>query len=141
MEGNASEHRSVPHTADLRIEAWAPTRNGCIKEAVLGAVESFVDISTVRPERVRRCKLIEKRDDDLLVAVLDEVIYLLDTEGGVPVDIELRDSADGGVDICFAMAEASTLPQLGAIPKAVSLNDIRLSQDRVGWRCLVTLDV
>ena len=37
---SASGHRSVPHTADLRIEAWAPTRDGCIRQAVLGAVES-----------------------------------------------------------------------------------------------------
>ena len=40
MAGQRIGHRSVPHTADLRIEAWAPTRDGCIRQAVLGAVES-----------------------------------------------------------------------------------------------------
>jgi len=38
-------HRSVPHTADLRIEAWGPTREDSIAEAVRGLVESFADIS------------------------------------------------------------------------------------------------
>ena len=140
MADSASGHRSVPHTADLRIEAWAPTRDGCIKEAVLGTIESFLDTSLAYPKRTRRCRLTEERDDDLLVAVLEEVIYLLDTEGEAPVDIDLHD-LDGGVDVHFAMVDASTLPQLGAIPKAVSLNDIRLSQGRAGWRCAVTLDV
>jgi len=140
MADSASGHRSVPHTADLRIEAWAPTRAGCIKEAVLGTVESFLDTTSAHPKRTRRCRLIAERDDDLLVAVLDEVIYLLDTESEVPVDIELND-LDGGVEAHFAMVDASTLPQVGAIPKAVSLNDIRLSHGRGGWRCLVTLDV
>ena len=140
MADSASGHRTVPHTADLRIEAWAPTRDGCIKEAVLGTIETFLDTSFAYPQRTRRCRLPEERDDDLLVAVLEEVIYLLDTVGEAPVDIELHD-VDGGVDVHFAMVDASTLPQLGAIPKAVSLNDIRLSQGRAGWRCAVTLDV
>jgi len=140
MADSASGHRTVPHTADLRIEAWAPTRDGCIKEAVLGTIETFLDISLAYPKRTRRCRLTAERDDDLLVAVLEEVIYLLDTEGEAPVDIDLH-NLDGGVEVCFAMVDASTLPQVGAVPKAVSLNDIRLSQGRAGWRCRVTLDV
>ena len=130
----------MPHTADLRIEAWAPTRDGCIKEAVLGTIESFLDTALAYPKRTRRSRLTEERDDDLLVAVLEEVIYLLDTEGEAPVDIDLRD-VDGGVEVTFAMVDASTLPQVGAVPKAVSLNALRLSHGGAGWRCLVTLDV
>jgi len=42
----------VPHTADLRIEAWAPTRDGYIRQAVLAAVESFLDMASALPERV-----------------------------------------------------------------------------------------
>jgi SHS2 domain-containing protein len=48
---------------------------------------------------------------------------------------------DGDVEADFAMVDASTLPQVGAVPKAVSLNEIRLSRGRAGWRCSVTLDV
>jgi len=46
---------------------------------VLGAVESFLDTSTSGPPHTRRHHLAADRDDDLLVAVLDDVIYLLDT--------------------------------------------------------------
>ena len=140
MAHSVSGHRSVPHTADLRIEAWAPTRGGCIREAVLGTVESFLDITSAQPKRTRRCRLAQERDDDLLVAVLEEVIYLLDTEGEAPVDLDLHD-LDGGVEVEFAMVDARALVQVGAVPKAVALNDIRLSEAPEGWRCLVTLDV
>lgn len=140
MACNASGHRTIPHTADLRIEAWAPTRNGCIKEAVLGTVETFLDTSAASENHTRRCRLTEERDDDLLVAVLDEVIYLLDTEGQAPVDINVCDSSRG-VEVTFAMVDATTLPQIGAVPKAVSLNEIRLAREQAGWRCSVTLDV
>jgi SHS2 domain-containing protein len=140
MADNSSGHRTVPHTADLRIEAWAPTRDGCIRQAVLGAVESFLDTSTSGPPHTRRRHLAADRDDDLLVAVLDDVIHLLDTAGEAPVDLRLR-SLDGAVDVEFAMVDATTLGQVGAVPKAVSLNELRLQQGEDRWRCSVTLDV
>jgi len=140
MAGIAAGHRGVPHTADLRIEAWAPSRDGCIRQAVLGTVESFVDLSSARPHRSLSRRLTAGSDDDLLVAVLEEVIFLLDTVGEAPVDLDLQ--GGGGVaEVNFAMVDARTLPQVGAVPKAVSLNDLRLSHDDNGWRCLVTLDV
>lgn len=53
--GTSSGHRSVPHTADLRIEAWAPTRDGCIRQAVLGTVElPRPGIRARGPYRLRR---------------------------------------------------------------------------------------
>jgi SHS2 domain-containing protein len=130
----------VPHTADLRIEAWAPTRDGCIREAVLGTVASFLDTSAAQPNRTRVRRLTADRDDDLLVGVLDEVIYLLDTAGEAPVDLDMN-GTNGSVDVTFAMTDASMLPQVGAVPKAVSLNDLRFSHGQHGWRCAVTLDV
>ena len=140
MADSSSGHRSVPHTADLRIEAWAPTRNGCIREAVLGTVESFLDTSSARPNHTLVRRLTADRDDDLLVAVLDEVVYLLDTAGDAPVDVDVND-LDGDVGVTFAMVDAGTLPQIGAVPKAVSLNELRLAREPTGWRCSVTLDV
>lgn len=98
----------MPHTADLRIEAWAPTRDGCIRQAVLGTVESFLDLESAHAVHTRLRRLTADRDDDLLVAVLEEVIYLLDTVGETPVDLRLRD-VDGGVDVTFATTDASTL--------------------------------
>ncbi|GAY17619.1 MULTISPECIES: hypothetical protein [Mycobacteriaceae] len=50
----------------------------------------------------------------------------------MPVDIDLHD-LDGGVEVTFAMVDATTLPQVGAVPKTVSLNAIRMSQGRDGW--------
>ncbi len=140
MNEGASGHRSVPHTADLRIEAWAPTREECIAQAVLGTVESFLDTSSVHPESTRRRQLAAHSDEDLLVAVLEEVVYFLDTAGEVPVDLELE-PVEGGVDVEFAMVDASKLPQVGAVPKAVSLHELSLAPGPSGWWCSVTLDV
>lgn len=140
MGANASGHRTVPHTADLRIEAWAPTRGGCIRQAVLGAVESFLDTSSAKVQRTHRSRVTGNGDDDLLVAALEEIIYLLDATGQAPVGVEICD-VDDGIDMTLAMVDSSTLAQVGAVPKAVSLSDLDLSHATDGWRCSVTLDV
>jgi len=140
VSDSRSGHRSVPHTADVRVEAWAPTREGCIAEAVLGTVETFLDTSVVHPSSTYHCRLTANSDEDLLVAVLDEVIYIMDTIGEVPVDVELE-PVDGELDVRFATIDAGTLSQVGAIPKAVSLHELRLGTGPRGWSCSVTLDV
>ncbi len=140
MNDSESGHRTVPHTADLRVEAWAPTREGCIAQAVLGTVDSFLDTSAGHPDHTHRCRLAGHSDEDLLVAVLDEVVYLLDTENEAPVDVELE-PIDAGVDVRFAMCDATRLPQIGAVPKAVSLHEVCIAPGPRGWRCSVTVDV
>ena len=48
----ARGHRTVPHTADLRIEAWAPTREECMAEAARGLVGSFAAVAGSPPGRL-----------------------------------------------------------------------------------------
>ena len=100
---------------------------------MLGTVESLLDTSSSHPQRTYRRRLTGDSDDDLLVAALEEVIYLLDT-AGVARSIFTLTVTDGGVDVDFAMVDASTLPQVGAVPKAISLNELRFSHGQEGWR-------
>lgn len=133
-------HKSVAHTADVRVEAWGPSRETCIAEAVLGMVEAFVDTSSMHPESVRHCRLEETDNEDLLVGVLDEVIYLLDTEEVVPVDVELE--PDGtGIDVRFAVVDAARAVQVGAAPKGISYHGLRFGPGPSGWSCTVVVDV
>ncbi|HEU4946742.1 MAG TPA: archease [Kribbella sp.] len=140
MNPSAAGHRTVPHTADVRVEAWGTTREQCIAEAVLGSVESFVDVSSVHPTGMQRCRLTASSDEELLAAVLDEVIYLMETTGEVPVDVELE-PREGEIDVRFAMVRAEESEQVGAVPKAVSMHELSLAAGSGGWFCSVTLDV
>lgn len=85
-------------------------------------------------------RLTADRDDDLVVTVLDEVTYLSETAGQAPVDVEVN-GTDGDAGVTFAMADAGALPQAGAVPKAVSLNELRLARAQASWRVSLTLDL
>jgi SHS2 domain-containing protein len=139
-ERPAAGHRGVPHTADLRVEAWAPSRERCVAEAVAAMVDSFADASHATPTATVEFRVGPGADDDLLVAVLDRVVYLLDTTGQVPSTVDVS-AADGGLDLRLRMAGPDDVEPIGAVPKAVSLHELRFDRDASGWSCGVTLDV
>ena len=140
--GRGCRHRSVPHTADLRIEAWGPSREDCIAEAIHGLVESFADVSGAGCHHTIECHLAAGSDADLLAVAVEEVIYGLDTSGEVPVAIEVGRAADGGIDLVLRAVDASTVEIIGAAPKAASLSGLACAADASGhWSCAVTIDV
>ncbi len=135
-------HRSVPHTADLRIEAWGPTREDCIAEAVRGLVESFADISQTAHQRAIKRHLDADSDADLLADAVEEVIYHLDTDGTIPAGVEASRADDGGIDLTLRVVDAAAAQIVGAAPKAASLSGLTCAPDASGrWLCAVTIDV
>ena len=135
-----SGHRSVPHTADARIEAWAPTRERCVAEAVAAVVDGFADLSAAPAAGTVDFRVGPADDTDLLVSTLDRVILLMDTEGQLPAATDVR-AADGGLDVRLRMVGPDRIETFGAVPKAVSLHELRFDGGAAGWSCAVTLDV
>ncbi|MEW2477839.1 archease [Micromonospora gifhornensis] len=138
--GAARGHRLVPHTADVRIEAWAPDRAGCLAEAVTAMVESFADLAGARLHAEREFRPPPAADEDLLVAVLDEVIYRMETADELPLVTEITDDA-GGLRVRWGVTATGEVELTGAVPKAVSLHELRFGGDDAGWSGAVTLDV
>ncbi|QFG20108.1 archease [Actinomadura sp. WMMB 499] len=136
-------HRGVPHTADLRIEAWAPSREACVAEAVAGLVEGFADVSGVRRLRTVELDVPPGPDEDLLVSALDEVIFRLEVEGEIVLDAGFAPAVGGGLTARLTVGDVVEATAVGAVPKAVSLHGLRfgVAPDGGGWSCAVTIDV
>ncbi len=80
--------------------------------------------------------------EDLLIAVIDEVIYRMDAYGMVPVSVTVRPAPDGGAVAFLALVPVAEAEIIGAVPKAASLHDLRCAPDAAGrWSCGVTIDV
>ena len=134
----------LPHVADVIVEAWAPGRLACFEAAVTGLVATFADARDARPDRDVPFTLAAAADVDLLVRLLEEVIFLVDAEGRVPVAATVG-AADGGLRGTFATVAAERVEATGAVPKGVSRSEAEFaSEDDAGrprWRCRVTVDV
>jgi SHS2 domain-containing protein len=134
-------HRLVPHTADLRIEAWAPTPEQCVAEAVRAMVRSFTDDVSSEEPNVGREFVVPAADAETeLVSVLDEVIYRMDADNEIPQAVDVRREGRD-LRVVLTMGDVTHVTVVGAVPKAVSLHQLRFAQDDENWRCTVTIDV
>ncbi len=135
-------HRKALHPADLRIEAWGTTREECLAEAVRGLVDSFAIIAGRPPHARTERHLTARSDEDLLVAMINEVIYWLDAGGEIPLSVAVQPAPDGGVVVFLVLVRAADAEIVGAMPKAVSPRDLRCAPDSGGrWTCAITVDV
>jgi SHS2 domain-containing protein len=142
IEEPQAGHRLVAHTADLIVEAWAPQWRACLVEAVRALVESFVDREEAadRAERAEQSFEAGTRDPEgQLVALLDEVIYLVDAEGVVVVDVEVNDT-EPELRGRFAVVPVDAVTAVGPAPKAVSLHGLDVHKADA-WSCRVLVDV
>jgi SHS2 domain-containing protein len=140
MNESEAGHRLIPHTADLRIEAWAPTRERCLAEAVAALVDSFLERPLPRVSTAIETALPADSDENVLVGVLEEVIFQGEVFGLVPVATEVSASRTG-VRVRFQMADLAAATPCGAVPKAVARHGLWSRRDSRGWRCAVTIDV
>lgn len=134
----------LPHTADLKVTAWSSTVEGCLAEAARGLVSSFAQVRGAQPERVITFTCEPGSDAELLVELLDEVIFVLDTEDAVPVQVSVARTGAGGLAGKFGVVRRDAVPAVGPAPKAVTRHGLELG--RVGhgtqaWRCEVVVDV
>lgn len=131
----------MPHTADIIVEAWGPTFADCLEEAVRALLDQFVARSRPAARAHRSFSVTGADEAGVLVALLEEVIFVVDTTNVVPVDLGIDVADSGRARGEFAVIELDDARQTGSVPKAVSLLDLEVAPTAAGWRSRVTVDV
>lgn len=135
------------HTADVVIEAWAPTRAACLEEAIAALAETYSEANPrAAPDVTRQRRRLGWRHDDadgedLLADLLDDAITRLDCDGLVTVAAELTDAPDGSVTGELVVVPLEAREVTGASPKGVSRSALRLGPDDGGWSARAIVDV
>lgn len=134
-------HRSLPHTADVILEAWGPSLAACLEEAAAALADTYVETDRTQVTERVRVRLAANDSEGLLLALLNEMIFRLDTSTAVPVGAEVRESDDGGLDAELLVADGRDIRPAGSAPKAVSHSELRLVQEPGRVWCRVLVDV
>lgn len=108
----------LPHTADVIVEAWGVDEPGCAEEAARGLIEICVS-GEADPEAGRWVTEIAGTEPDVVRAVLEEVVFALDTSELVPVSAHVDRTADTGVTLDLGLARRESVRFTGAAPKAI----------------------
>lgn len=141
----ARGHRIRPHTADVILEAWAPTPAACIEEAVRCLFDTFairrgdgggrtVDVTvSFEPAPL----------DEQLALTLEEAIYLVDARDLVTVDASLTLDTDNRLTGVLHTVPVDQVDTIGSCAKGVSYEQLDTARDPHSgtWRCQVIVDV
>jgi SHS2 domain-containing protein len=133
-------HRIGPHTADCVIEAWGPDRLSCLAEAMKAVVDVFAELREECSAKVVPVWVAPGTDVEMLVSLLEDVIYVTDVIG-VPVRFHLVSADAGAVSGYMEVVDPSEVEQVGPVPKAVSYHGIEMGQRDGVWRCSAVIDV
>jgi SHS2 domain-containing protein len=136
-----SWYRLLPHTADVIVEAFGPSMSACLEAAVKGATAAFADVRGIEATGKRHVHLRADSDETILVALLEEVIFLLDAEDLVVVRAHLPVARSDVVTGWFDTVDKALVVVVGSPPKAVAYHELELHSDAHGYRCRFVLDV
>jgi SHS2 domain-containing protein len=140
-QDRGSGYRLLPHTADVIVEAFGPSMGACFEAAVMGATATFAEMRGVEATGERQVELRPASDEAMLVAVLEEAIFLLDAQDLVVVRAHLPVAGGDGVSGWFDTVDKALVAVVGSPPKAVAYHELELIGDASGYKCRFVLDV
>lgn len=134
-------HRTLPHTADVIIEAWGADLVACCEEAVAALVEIYADAGNAIVVAEREVRVPPAPMGEMLLDLLDEVVFALDVAEGIPVAARIRPGADGGLEVRLMLAEPASVDPAGAVPKAISRSGLEMTPAPDAVLCRFLVDV
>ncbi|MFB6354434.1 MAG: archease [Halobacteriales archaeon] len=141
--GNAAGGRFelVEHTADVAVEATAPTLDGVFAAVADGLASAHVEDVPDLGERFEVEETAESREA-LLFDYLDRLIYERDVRNVLPVDNEATVvDADGEWHLKAAARGVPVEAIAAREVKAVTYSEMALEETDDGWRAYVVFDV
>jgi protein archease len=141
MRRGCRGHRSLPHTADVIIEAWGPDLAACCEEAVVALVETYARPGAAAIVAARAVHVPPGPVDDMLLDLLEEVVFALDVAEGIPIRARVLTSGDGGLEARLALADPAGVEPAGAVPKAISRSGLEVTRRPEMVRCRFLVDV
>ena len=144
-------HRVEPHTADVILHAWGPDFPACCEEAAMALLAICVDVSDADDAAdpadasanapAIRVRIGPGAVDSMLLDLLDELVFVLDTESTVPRRIRVDRDPGGGLVADLEMVDRAFVEVIGSAPKAVSRSELTVEEGVDGVRCSFLVDV
>ncbi|WP_435184743.1 archease [Halobellus sp. EA9] len=133
------------HTADVAVEAAAPTLSGVFAAVADGLAAASCDEIPAAGGETIEVAVDAQRPEALLFDYLDQLIYERDVRAVLPVDHEVRiEEPSGGRDEWRLTGTYRGVP-LDRVDarevKAVTYSEMRLDETDAGWSAYVVFDV
>ncbi len=130
------------HTADVGVHAWGETEAAVFEQAARGMFSLICDPGTIGREETLTVVVEAPERELLLVAWLNELLFLFESQRVLFADFEVLET---GESIVRARVMGEVLdPRRHAVcggVKAATYHQLRLEQTVRGWEAQIILDV
>ena len=136
----------VDHTADVGVDIEAGSLEELYSEAAAAFTDTITDAGTLRPLEERRLRLRDADRELLLVAWLEELLFLFDVESYLVAraEVELVELEGGLLELRARVSgerfDPDRHPEKVAI-KGVTYHALAVRQDGARWRARVIFDI
>jgi SHS2 domain-containing protein len=138
-------YRNVEHTADLGVEVTAASLEGLFCESLRAFTDCLTRLERVTPSETRELAITAPELDQLLVGLLNELIYLHETEALVFSDAALTlTETDLGWSLSgSARGEVLDLSRHGlkTLIKAATYHQLSVRPCPDGWIARIIFDI
>jgi SHS2 domain-containing protein len=131
----------IDHTADVGIQVSAPSLEGLFETAGLAFTELVTSADSLDCRTERRFKLQEDDIEILLVSWLQELLYLLDTEGLIfgRFQVKLQDSSLEAA--AWGDVFDPDVHEMRTEIKAITYHQLEVVKSEDGWQAQVIFDI
>ncbi len=142
VEGGTGGYETFPVTADWGIRAWGRDPTEVFIQAARALWNFLVVPGSARRERMLPVEVEAGDMETLLVAWLNEMLYLHEAQGFVAADFAIRSltSTRAQGEVWGEPMDRMRHIRAGQV-KAVTYHQLRLAQTGRGWEARVVVDV
>ncbi len=87
-------YKIIDTTADIGIEVWGKNFKELLEESVRGMVSIMYDLQKINGNKSLNIEIEGFDKEDLLISLLNEIIYLRDARKFLVKDIEIKDLSE-----------------------------------------------
>lgn len=133
---------SFDHAADKGVIVRADSLPELYAGAAVGMFATMYDLEGLSPDRAREVAVTASGPELLLVAWLQELIFLFEVEDEVYTGAEVHHITETELRATVrGRSLAPDVEQIGAAVKAVTYHDLSLQQVNSGWEARLLFDV
>ena len=129
-------------TADTGIRAWGPDLPAVFRQAACALWSLLLDSTSVEPRKTVGVSVEGGDRDTLLVAWLNELLYLYETQGLIGADCAIRSMTDMGLSAeVWGEAVDRARHTIVSHVKAATYHQLHVGRTASGWEARVVVDV
>lgn len=132
----------IAHTADIGFRVSAPTLASLFEEAAIAFTDCLVEKGPGEVEKRQIIRLEADSFEELLVAWLEELLFLFETKGLVGIEFEVRRCALKNFEAEAGFREWDEKKEaLKTQVKAVTYHGLQIRKIERGYEAQIILDV